>query len=101
MAQAVECGCVIGIFEGKAAKNPGAFAQIDTMNMQALTEALGTVIGAAAYLAEAASRDSGRGAESHARARSPECAGDHDAVGLVCLREPEEKGLRAGSRRQH
>jgi len=42
-------GRAIGIMEREAAKNPAAFAQIDTTNMQALTSALGTVIDAAAF----------------------------------------------------
>jgi len=42
-------GRAIGILEREAAKNPAAFAQIDATNMQALTQALGTVIDAAAF----------------------------------------------------
>jgi len=42
-------GRAIGILERQAAKNPAAFSQIDTSNMQALTQALGTVIDAAAF----------------------------------------------------
>merc|ERR1740124_1885606 len=42
-------GRAIGIMEREAAKNPAAFAQIDTSNMQALTQALGAVIDAAAF----------------------------------------------------
>jgi len=42
-------GRAIGILEREMAKNPAAFAQIDTSNMQALTQALGTVIDAAAF----------------------------------------------------
>jgi len=42
-------GRAIGILEREAAKNPAAFTQIDTSNMQALTQALGTVIDAAAF----------------------------------------------------
>ncbi len=42
-------GHAIGIVEREAAKNPAAFSQIDTSNMQALTQALGTVIDAAAF----------------------------------------------------
>lgn len=42
-------GRAIGILEREAAKNPAAFSQIDTSNMQALTQALGTVIDAAAF----------------------------------------------------
>jgi len=41
-------GRAIGILEREAAKNPAAFTQIDTSNMQALTQAMGTVIDAAA-----------------------------------------------------
>jgi chromosome segregation ATPase len=42
-------GRAIGILEREAAKNPAAFAQIDTTNLQALTQAIGTVIDAAAF----------------------------------------------------
>ena len=42
-------GRAIGIVEREAAKNPAAFSQIDTSNIQALTQALGTVIDAAAF----------------------------------------------------
>jgi chromosome segregation ATPase len=42
-------GRAIGILEREAAKNPAAFAQIDTTNLQSLTQAIGTVIDAAAF----------------------------------------------------
>merc|ERR1719231_1947264 len=45
-------GRAIGILEREAAKNPAAFAQIDTTNLQSLTQAIGTVIDAAAFNAE-------------------------------------------------
>jgi chromosome segregation ATPase len=42
-------GRAIGILEREMAKNPAAFTQIDTSNLQALTQALSTVIDAAAF----------------------------------------------------
>merc|ERR1719469_1073542 len=42
-------GRAVGILEREMAKNPAAFAQIDTSNLQALTQALSTVIDAAAF----------------------------------------------------
>jgi len=42
-------GRAVGILERESAKNPAAFSQIDTSNLQALTHALGTVIDAAAF----------------------------------------------------
>jgi len=44
-------GRAIGILEREAAKNPAAFNQIDTTNMNSLTLALGSVIDAAAFSA--------------------------------------------------
>jgi chromosome segregation ATPase len=50
MVDAVDTlGRAIGILEREMAKNPAAFAQIDTSNMQKLTQAIGTVIDAAAF----------------------------------------------------
>jgi len=50
MVDAVDTlGRAIGILEREMAKNPAAFAQIDTTNMQKLTQAIGTVIDAAAF----------------------------------------------------
>jgi chromosome segregation ATPase len=42
-------GRAIGILEREAAKNPAAFNQIDTTNMNSLTQALNSVIDAAAF----------------------------------------------------
>jgi len=42
-------GRAIGILERESAKNPAAFNQIDTTNMASLTQALGSVIDAAAF----------------------------------------------------
>merc|ERR1719231_1497371 len=42
-------GRAIGILEREAAKNPAAFAQIDTSNMQKLTQAIGAVVDAASF----------------------------------------------------
>lgn len=42
-------GRAIGIIERESAKNPAAFAQIDTSNMQKLTQAIGAVVDAAAF----------------------------------------------------
>jgi predicted nucleic acid-binding Zn-ribbon protein len=42
----------IGILEREMAKNPAAFAQIDTSNMNKMISALGTVIEAAAFTAQ-------------------------------------------------
>jgi chromosome segregation ATPase len=44
-------GRAIGILEREAAKNPAAFNQIDTTNMNSLTQALSSVIDAAAFTA--------------------------------------------------
>jgi len=50
LADAVDTlGRAIGIIEREAAKNPAAFAQIDTSNMQKLTQAIGAVVDAAAF----------------------------------------------------
>jgi hypothetical protein len=50
LADAVDTlGRAIGILEREAAKNPAAFNQIDTSNMNSLTQALGSVIDAAAF----------------------------------------------------
>jgi chromosome segregation ATPase len=45
-------GRAIGILEREMAKNPAAFAQIDTSNMAKLTQAIGVVVDAAAFNAE-------------------------------------------------
>merc|ERR1719453_595242 len=44
-------GRAIGILEREASKNPAAFNQIDTTNMNSLTQALGSVIDAAGFTA--------------------------------------------------
>jgi len=50
LADAVDTlGRAMGILERESAKNPAAFAQIDTTNMAELTQALGAVIDAAAF----------------------------------------------------
>jgi len=50
LADAVDTlGRAIGIIERESAKNPAAFAQIDTSNMQKLTQAIGAVVDAAAF----------------------------------------------------
>jgi len=50
LADAVDTlGRAIGIIEREQAKNPAAFAQIDTSNMQKLTQAIGAVVDAAAF----------------------------------------------------
>jgi len=50
LADAVDTlGRAIGIMERESAKNPAAFAQIDTSNMQKLTQAIGAVVDAAAF----------------------------------------------------
>merc|ERR1719265_1123560 len=45
-------GRAVGILEREMAKNPAAFAQIDTSNMAKLTQAIGAVVDAAAFNAE-------------------------------------------------
>jgi len=50
LADAVDTlGRAIGILERESAKNPAAFAQIDTSNMQKLTQAIGAVVDAASF----------------------------------------------------
>ena len=63
LADAVDTlGRAIGIIEREAAKNPAAFAQIDTSNMQKLTQAIGAVVDAAAWLVNG--QGSGAGKEA-------------------------------------
>jgi len=45
-------GRAVGILEREMAKNPAAFAQIDTSNMAKLTQTIGLVVDAAAFNAE-------------------------------------------------